>query len=406
MAQLFDGLRVLDLGRNVAAPAAAKLFADYGADVIKVEAPAGDPARRAGPFLDDEPHPERSALFLHLNTSKRGVTLDLATAEGQRILRGLAAETDLIVEDFAPGQLASWGLDYKTLAAGHDELVLCSITPFGQSGPYRDYRASEITLQAMGGPLHLNGSRDRYPVKLAGNVAHYHAGVSAAFAMILARLRVEAGGRGDWIDLAVYETQAGFRDRRTVYLTGASYTGYAAHRQTPGSRTATGVRPAADGYVNILGGAKHFAALLAEIGRPDLIEHEDFGKPLIAHSPEFVEEVEGSYLGWLMQHTKREVVAKTQALGILGGALFTTEDLVTDPHYRGREVWETVEHPSAGTFEYPGRQLLLSETPKQPLRPAPLLGQHNETVLVEEHGEALSLTADDLPKLRASGVIA
>ena len=121
--------------------------------------------------------------------------------------------------------------------------------------------------------------------------------------MILARLRVEAGGRGDWIDLAVYETQAGFRDRRTVYLTGASYTGYAAHRQTPGSRTATGVRPAADGYVNILGGAKHFASLLAEIGRPDLIEHEDFGKPLIAHSPEFVEEVEGSYLGWLMQHT-------------------------------------------------------------------------------------------------------
>ncbi len=406
MAQLLEGIRVLDLGRNVAAPFAAKLFADYGADVIKVEAPGGDPARRAGPFLHDEPHPEHSALFLHVNTGKRGVTLDLATDEGQRLLRGLAAEADVIVEDFAPGQLTEWGLDYDALSNGHEDLVLCSITPFGQSGPYRDYRASEITLQAMGGPLHLNGSRERYPIKLAGNVAHYHAGVSAAYAMMLARLRVEAGGPGDRIDLAVYETQAGFRDRRTVYMTGAAYTGFAAHRQTPGTRTATGVRPCADGFVNVLGAGRHFGALLEEIGRADLIEHEDFGKPIVSQSPEFVEEVEASYLAWLMQHSKREVLATVQGFGILSGALFTTEDLVNDPHYRERGVWEQVEHPAAGTFEYPGRQLILSETPKQPLRPAPLLGQDNEAVLVRQHGTALGLTSDDLPRLREAGVIA
>jgi crotonobetainyl-CoA:carnitine CoA-transferase CaiB-like acyl-CoA transferase len=406
MAQLLEGIRVLDLGRNVAAPFAAKLFADYGADVVKVEAPRGDPARRAGPFLGDEPHPERSALFLHVNTSKRGITLDLATVEGQRLLRGLAAEADVVVEDFAPGQLAEWGLDYDSLSADRDDLVLCSITPFGQTGPYRDYRASEITLQAMGGPLHLNGSRDRYPVKLAGNVAHYHAGVSAAYAIMLARLRVEGGGRGDWIDLAVYETQAGFRDRRTVYMTGAAYTGYSAQRRTPGARTATGVRPCADGFVNVLGGAKHFAALLREIGRPDLINHEDFDRPVVSQSPEFVQEVEASYLVWLMQHSKREVISIAQGFGILSGALNTTEDLVTDPHYRGRGVWESVEHPEAGTFEYPGRQLILSETPKQPLGPAPLLGQHNEEVLVAEYGAALGLSTHDLPRLREAGVIA
>jgi crotonobetainyl-CoA:carnitine CoA-transferase CaiB-like acyl-CoA transferase len=402
MAQMLEGIRVLDATRHVAGPFATKILADYGADVVKVEPPEGDPARRQGPFFHDDPHPEKSALFLHLNTNKRSVTLDLGYAEGRAIFRRLAAECDVVLEDGRPGQFAEWGLDWETLSEGRDDLVMASITPFGQSGPYRDYRGSEIALQAMGGPLHLNGTAEREPLKLGGYVANYHAGAATALALMLARFRVEMGGEGDYIDLAIYECQAGFRDRRTIYLTGASYTGWSAKRQRSGMRMATGVRPCLDGYVNLLAGApRHLDPFLRLIGRADLIEHPDIHKNLIDIPPELVEEVEASYLGWLMQTPKREVVAQTQALGILGGAIQTTEDLISDPHYRGRGVWETIDHPATGPVQYPGRQLVLSETPKQPSRHAPLLGEHNEEVLCGR----LGYSRDDLTRLRAQGAI-
>ena len=404
MAQLLEGMRVLDLGRNVAAPYAAKLLADYGADVIKVEHPAGDPARRAGPFFHDEPHPETSALFLHLNTNKRGITLDLSTPEGQRILRRLAADADAIVEDFAPGQLEAWGVGYDALAADHPELVLASITPFGQSGPYRDYRGSEITLQALGGSLHSNGSAERYPVKLGGHAAHYYAGTAAALGMMLACYRVDSGDRGDWIDLAVYETQAGSMDRRRFFLTVAAYTGYPARRQSPGSHVISGVRPTRDGYVNVAGMHRP-EALLRLIGREDLLGPEGLERSAFSESGAFLDEVETSFLAWLLQRGKREVVAEMQDRRILAGLLQTTEDLLEDEHHRSRGVWETVDHPETGPIEYPGRQLVLSETPKAPAARAPLLSEHTAEVLVDELGADLELTRADLPRLRAEGVI-
>ena len=402
MVEMLEGIRVLDLSRMVAGPFATKLLADYGADVLKVEPPDGDPARREPPFFHDEPGAESSALFLHLNTNKRSITLDPAHAEAREIVRRLAAEADIVVEDFAPGQLEAWGLGYDALRGERDDLVMCSITAFGQSGPYRDLRGSELTLQAMGGPLHLNGTAEREPLKLAGHVAHYHAGASAALAMMLARLRAEMGGAGDYIDLAVFECQAGFRDRRTVYTTAAAYTGHAAKRQHPGSRLLTGVRPCADGYVNLLAGApRHLDEFLRLIGRDDLVGHPEFKKTAAEMSPDFAGEVEASYLVWLMGTSKREALAATQALGILGGAVLTTEDLVGDPHYRGRGVWETIDHPVTGPIEYPGRQLILSESPKQPSRRAPLLGEHTLAVLRDQ----LGYSGEQLSRLRAEGAI-
>jgi crotonobetainyl-CoA:carnitine CoA-transferase CaiB-like acyl-CoA transferase len=402
VAQLMDGIRVLELARHVAGPFAGKLFADYGADVLKVEPPAGDPSRHEGPFHDDDPHPEKSALFLHLNTNKRSVTLDPETAEGRSILRRLIDEADVVIEDFRPGQMAEWGLDYEALAAERPEIIVASITPFGQDGPWRDYRGSEITLQAMGGPMHGNGAIYRQPVKSGGYVAHYHAGLATAYAAILARFRVETGGEGDHIDQAVYQSQAGFRDRRTVFMTAASYTGRPARRQQPGSRPGIGVRPCVDGYVNILGaGTRRFMDFLDVIGRPDLKEHEDAGKPITEYSQEFAEQLEGSYLAWLAVTPKREAIAATQGRGMLGGAIFTTEDLVTDPHYRARDYWETIDHPFIGAVEYPGRQIILSETPKQPSRHAPLLGEHN----VEVYVGRLGYSKPDIALLRAQGVI-
>jgi crotonobetainyl-CoA:carnitine CoA-transferase CaiB-like acyl-CoA transferase len=400
MAQLFDGLKVLELGGHVAAPFAGKLLADYGADVITVEPPEGAPARHEGPWKDDVPDPETSALFLHLNTNKRSVTLNLESEEGRGIARRLIDGADIVLEEFRPGQLAEWGLAYDDLAKEHPDLVLASITPFGQDGPWRDYLGSELTLQALGGPLHLNGSSLREPLKSGGYVAHYHAAVATAYACVAARLRVALGGRGDHVDQAVYQAQAGFRDRRTVYTTGTSYTGYVAKRQPPGSRVAMGPRPTADGYANIYaGGTKHFMPTLDLIGRPDLKEHPDAQKPIHMYGEEFAAEVEGSWMAWLIQRDKRTAVAETQELGLLGGAILTTEDLITDDHYRGRGMWDTVEHPKAGTFEYPGRPFILSETPREAARRAPLLGEHN----AEVYG-ALGLTGD-LDRLRTAGVI-
>lgn len=400
MAGPLEGIRVLELGRNVAGPFAGKLLADYGADVLKVEPPGGDPARLAGPFPGDEPHPEKSGLFLHLNTSKRSVTLDPSTADGAALVRRLAANVDIVIEDFAPGQAEQWGFGWETLSEGRDELVMASITPFGQSGPYRDYLGTEITLQAIGGPLRNTGHGEKEPLKLGGHVAHYHAGVTTAFAVMAAQLRAELGGEGDYIDISVYQCQAGFRDRRTIFLTAASYTGMARTRPVPGSRLATGVRRCRDGWVNVLAG-RNIDTLLILIERPDLFARVEPDVPPAQQPPEVTEVLEAAYREWLMDHDKLDVIARAQELRILCGAVLTIEDLLTDPHYRDRGVWDTIDHPVAGAFEYPGRSLIMSASPRPDPRPAPLLGEDNEAVYIDE----LGIDRDELTRLNAAGVV-
>ena len=162
-----------------------------------------------------------------------------------------------------------------------------------------------------------------------------------------------------------------------------------------------GARPTMDGYANVFAaGTRHFPALLELIGRPDLKDSPEATWPVHMYSPEFAEQVEGSWVGWLVQRTKREAIAETQELGLLGGAILTTEDLINDPHYRGRGVWDTIDHPATGPIEYAGRQLILSETPRQAPRRAPLLGEHNADV----YG-ALGCSDADIERLRAERVI-
>ena len=389
-----EGLRVLDLTRNVAGPYASKLLADFGADVLKVEPPEGDPGRMFGPFPADQPHPERSGLFLHLNTNKRSVTLDVRSTEGAAMVRRLARDVDIVLEDEAPGAAEAWGWGWSALSSGRTDLVMASITPFGQSGPYRDYRGSEITLQAIGGPLHMTGHIERYPLKLSGHVAHYHAGLVAALSALIATRRVEAGGPGDYIDVSVFECQAGFRDRRSIYLTAAAYTGKSARRAGTAIRLGAGVRPCLDGYANIQGAGVRLPLLLKLIGREDLIERSELFQPAAFVPPELIEEVETSYLAYTLQRTKRQVVAEAQAMGILGGAILTIEGLVKDSSYRDRGAWETIDHPETGPLEYPGRPFIMSASPRPPARRAPLLGEHNGEVLRGLEGDPLPAAAE------------
>jgi crotonobetainyl-CoA:carnitine CoA-transferase CaiB-like acyl-CoA transferase len=402
MPGLLEGIRVLDLGDWVAGSYCGRLLADYGADVIKVEQPGGSTTRREGPYAGDDPNIDKSALFLHLNANKRGITLDFMTESGAAIARDLASRCDIVIEDYAPGVLAEHGLDWARLSEGRDDLVMVSITPFGQTGPWRHYRGSEITLQAMGGPMHSNGSQEREPAKSGGYVAHYHAGISAAFGAMLARYRIESGGAGDHIDLAIYETQAGFRDRRTPSTLAAAYTGFASKRQGSSQSVARGVRIASDGYVNLLGHSpRYWPAFLTLIGRDDLNDHPQSQLPPPQMSQDFVDEIEASYQVYLIERTKRQAVIETQAIGVLGGAIYTTEDLLTDPHYRGRGVWDEIDHPVAGKAEYAGRQLILSESPREPVSPAPLLGASNEAIYEND----LGLPHSEVERLQDEGVI-
>ncbi|MYE33056.1 MAG: hypothetical protein F4X80_10505, partial [Chloroflexi bacterium] len=230
--QALEGIRVVDLTTGVAGPHCTKLLADFGADVIKVEPPGGDPTRNVPPFAGDVPHPERGLLFLHLNTNKRSVTIDAETEDGLELLLGLIEQAEVVVEDLDPGDAEELGFGYEQVSANRPEIIYCSITPWGQNGPYVDlgFRASDIVLQGMGGPVAATGSPDREPLKLGGSLALMQAGLVGAWSVAMTLLRVEADGEGDHIDVSVYETQMGSRDRRTTSLTTYAYQG------TPSSR--------------------------------------------------------------------------------------------------------------------------------------------------------------------------
>ena len=370
-------IRVIDLTRDVAGPYASLLLADQGADVIKLEPPGGDPSRRFGPFPRDEPHPERSGLFLHLNRNKHSVVVDPASREGAETIRALAAQAHVILEDYAPGSAAAWGWGWPALRAANPALVMTSITPFGQTGPYRDYRGSELTLQAIGGPMYTNGIQDREPLKLAGHYAHYHAGLVAALASLMALRRADANGEGDWVDVAVHETQAGCRDRQSMNVTIAAYTGLSMGRlRSLASRLGAGVRPCRDGYVNIMGAANRLPRLLRMIGREDLIDHPQLMSPPGAAPEDLVEAVEGAYAAWLAKRTKQEAMIEAQAAGLLAGAVNTIEDVMQESHFQTRGVWDVIEHPETGALRYPGRPFMLYRSPRRQPQRAPLLNEH------------------------------
>ena len=355
-----DGVRVCDLTRGIAGPHATKLLADYGASVTKVEPPEGDPARRWGPFKDDVPNPEASAPFLLLNTNKRSICADLHHADGIDLVRRLLENSDVVVEDFAPGELAALGLDLDGLRRERPALVICSITPFGQTGPYANLFATDIVLQAMGGAMYATGHAAREPLRLGGNYAEWHAGLAAALAIMLAVYRAEQTGMGDHIDLSIYETQAGGKDRRQLALLAHAYAGIITRRHETAFAICSGVRPCLDGFVNLLGSGERLPAMLTMIGRADLLGRPEIAGPEESIPAELVEEVEGSYLAWTMQHSMRDALAIAQSQRILGGSVHTIADLLTDPVFRNRGVWETIDHPATGPVEYPSRPFIMS----------------------------------------------
>ncbi|MDA0988752.1 MAG: CoA transferase [Chloroflexi bacterium] len=408
-----DGLRVLELA-DEKGQWCGKLMADLGADVIKIEPPGGESTRTVGPFLDDLPHRERSLSFWHYNTSKRGITLNLQTGDGRSVFRRLASTADVILETLPPGDLPSKGLGYEELKEENPRLIMCSLTPFGQTGPWRDYLTSEMLHLAVGGQMGCCGYEEEdvpnAPPIAGGGGQAWHMGSHYAYIAIMAALVYRTiTGKGQYIDASVHEACALTTEPAVpIYI----YRGEVVLRQTgrhafPTIRSKTQFRCKDGKLVNLslgFGIAPRELRVLAEWmdshGLTDDLMEEKYRDPaVIQENTLHIFEVITKFIGSL---TQEETYHGAQERGVNWGAIRTPDDLLDDDHLHDRDFWVKVNHPELGrTFTYPGPAGIWNESPWQISRRAPLIGEHNEEVLCGE----LGMTKADLVVLAESGVV-
>ncbi len=384
--QALDDLLVLDLTHYVAGPYCTKRLADFGARVIKIEPPLhGDPARRLGPFPNDIPHPEQSGLFLHLNTNKESVTLNLKRLRARQLFFKLLEHADIVVENFRPGVTRHLQLDYPLLRRVKPDVVMTSISNFGQTGPYRDWRAQDLTLYAMGGEMYSSGATDREPLKQAPGLTLFQGGSVAATATMIGVFSARRHRIGQHLDISLFETQAGSIDRRLTSLVAYQYNG-----ANPGPEDAipvgimpSGVYPCKDGFVDIRVNFRWWDRLVAMMDMPELDEdprfNTDEARFNVANREAFLDLFET----WLMGHTRQEVMQVAQQYRIPGTAINLPGDVLEDPHFTERGAFVDVDHPVAGRWQLPGAPFRPQLTPWQTPRSAPLLGQHTVAVLQE-----------------------
>jgi crotonobetainyl-CoA:carnitine CoA-transferase CaiB-like acyl-CoA transferase len=383
------GVVVIDLATTIAGSYCSKLLADFGARVIKIEAPEGDPLRRFGPFPDTEANPESSGTFLHLNTNKESVVLDLATADGVAKLRTLIRAADIVVETARPGRLAALGLAPADLLADQAALVVASVTAFGQSGPYAGYQMSEIVAFAMGGPMNSSGVPGREPVKLAGNVVQMQSGATALVATLGAYYHALETGEGQHVDVATFETQNGSLDRRRYYLLSYEYSGYVTERSASvgAARVAAGGRfETADGALISTGRVwpthiGRMVQVLADASVADLWEKK--GEALMT---EDVDAVNVAIARWAMSRPARGAMRDAQAAGWPVVVVNNPFTLLTDDHLMARGFWVTAPHPVAGVLPYCGPPWRVAGGGWHLRRTAPTLGQDTARVLAELAG--------------------
>lgn len=398
-----SGFTVLELGEGVSAPFCGKLLADYGADVIKVEPPQGDPARRHGPFPNDLPHQEKSALFLYLNTNKQGITLDFSTASGARLLRRLIEEVDVLVENQPPGRLEHLGLSRPNLAEVNPRLIMVSVKPFGE-GPHGRWTATNLTSFASGGQMYLTGDPDREPLLTGGYQAEYQAGLNAFAATLAALLGLAAMEVGQHIEVSAMECQACALE---IYLPDYAYRRSKALSRRRGNTNSAviGLYPCRDGYLGIHAMARQFAALAQAMGREDMLTDERFRdvRSRLLHN----DELEAELYAWAATQTREEAYRRAGELRAPIAPVLNLEEVVASPQMKARRYFQEVDHPVAGRWNYPGPPFRLTEGSSADggwgwrAGRAPLLGEHNKEIF----GELLGLERTDLVRLRAAAVI-
>ena len=405
--QTLTNIRVIDASTGIAGPYCGKMLADYGAEVIKLELPdSPDMSRDAGAFPDGVRHQEKSALFLHLNAGKKGITLDPSTPDGARIFMQIAAQADVIIESYRPGQMADWGVGYHELRRAREDIVLTSVTPYGQSGPHKDYEYTELTIFAAGGGMHREGLPEREPLRYGAEIAQYFSGTTAAAATMIALFGVAMSGEGEWLDISIQECMAGHPHqigRRTPWI----YGGEPDPRKPPrlaaaGMREpyAVGTFRCKDGYVSFLPlGSRMWPQLARMIDRADLIGDARFRTA--DDRTERRIELEGIFQAWFDEHTRLQVFAAGQREGLPCAPIMQTAEALHNEHFRERDYFVDLMHPDAGELTYTGLPFRLSDTPVSTNTPAPRLGEHN----AEIYDALLDIDAPLLAELRAKGVV-
>ncbi|ETX02131.1 MAG: hypothetical protein ETSY1_04725 [Candidatus Entotheonella factor] len=384
--QALDDLLVLDLTHYIAGPYCTKRLADFGARVIKIEPPLrGDPCRQLGPFPNDAPHPEKSGLFLHLNTNKESVTLNLKSLRGRQIFFKLLEHADIVVENFRPGVMRALQLDYPLLRRVKPTLVMTSISNFGQTGPYRDWRAQDLTFYAMGGEMYSSGETDRDPLQQAPGLTLFQGGSVAATATMVGIFSARRHHVGQHLDISLFETQSGSIDRRLTSLVAYQYNGAnpAPEGAIPVGVMPSGVYPCKDGFVDIRVNFRWWDRLVAMMDMPELNEDPRFSTEEARFNLANREAFLKLFETWLMGHTRQEVMRIAQQFRIPGTAINLPGEVIEDPHFTERGAFVEVDHPVAGRWQLPGAPFRPQLTPWQMPRPAPLLGQHTAAVLQE-----------------------
>lgn len=403
-ASALAGLKVLELGQLIAGPFAAKTLADFGADVIKIEAPAdpkrpqaggGDPLRKWRLLKDG------TSLWWQVQSrNKRSLALDLKQPQAQEIVRWLATQADVLIENFRPGAMEGWGLAPADLMALNPRLIVLRISGYGQSGPYRDRPGFGVVAEAMGGLRHLTAEPGRVPVRVGVSIGDTLAALHGVIGILLALQHRHRSGRGQVIDVALYE--AVFNCMESLL---PEYSAFGAVRQPSGSAL-PGIAPTnaylcGDGaYALIAGnGDSIFKRLMTAIGRPDL-----GADPQLADNAGRVgrvDEIDAAIGQWTAQRPVSEVLSALDAASVPAGRIYTIADIAADPHYRARGMIDEITMDDGTKLAVPGIVPKLSETPGAHRRNAPRLGQDTDTVLRD-----IGLTAQQIAALKERGIIA
>lgn len=391
MSRPLEGVVVLEAGEGISAAYCTSVMATLGADVIKVEAPDGDATRRLGPFPNDVRHPEQSGLFLYLNRNKRSVVLDLDAPTGQRAFRALSRRAAAVVENFAPGYLAERGVGYEALAGDQQTLVMTSITPFGQDGPYRDYGATEITIFALGGLMSLIGDSSRAPLKFGGSPAFYATGLYASTATLIALHLAEEAGIGQYVDISVMESMTSDHSQDTMDY---GYRGFV--RERVNSRVPI---PCADGFISFGVQAHRYEDFRRLILGDERADAEAADDAVTRDRLRMEGDLDTEILQWAYGKSKYEAYRLAQEAHVPAAFIADMRDLVESPQYTARDYFVEIDHPRAGTQLYPGFPARLTGAEWQ-YSGAPLLGAHTEEVL----GELTELSDGEISEIATAGV--
>ena len=397
------GIRILDLTQIYAGPYCSMLFADMGAEVIKIEPPRGELIRDNPPLVKEGeggPHDRsRSGYFLTLNRNKYGITLNLKHPKAVGFFKGLVKIGDIVLENYAPGVMKRLGIDYPALREINPRIIMCSISGFGQSGPYSERISFDVLAQAMSGLMSITGYPDGPPTRVGTSLGDVNASVHAAFAMMTALWYREKTGVGQYIDVSMQETMVSILEGGIVRWTIGKELLTPIGSMNPHEAPMAAFR-CKDGYIIIATvGDEHWQRFCRAIGRPDWAADPGYRTKRQRWEKKYIlqEEIEK----WTSPRTVKEVGEIMDRERVANSPILNIQQVVDDPHLKERAYFTEIEHPLIGKAKIPGIPFKLSETPGKVESPSPLIGEHNELIL----GKYLGLSKSEVSQLKADGVL-